>query len=573
MNVEKTRRQALLSWMSVGLLAVLCAILAVLQYRWIGEISRAEQERLRLGLQRTLSRLSRDFNSEINSAWPSLQPRAAEIEKSGRDAAYLHRIEEWKSNSRRPGLFRNFALAIPHETSVELRRLDTGRNAFVAADWPEGWGKMKGRLLARMQGGPPPPLESTTLIEMPRFVRQEANRAPVRFRRPEMEWLIAEVDESYARSTLLPELLERHVGSEYHAQVAWRVSPSSLLYTSDGGARFTTGDGSVTLFESQFGRPAPDGARPAPPPVDSGRGRWLLTVRHRAGSLETIVAGARARNLAVSAGLLLLLGATIAALVRFSRQAHRLAELQMDFVAGVSHELRTPLSVIRTAAFNLRGKLAGNPGQVERYGALIQHESEKLTAIVEQVMRFASANAARVIHETEPVSVESVIEESLLASRSEIEGAGGTVDKRIEPGLPPIMGDAMALRHALQNLIANALKYGGNGEHWIGLSAGLSGDRKGPVVEIRVADRGPGIPPEEQRHVFDPFFRGKRAVSDQVHGTGLGLNLVKKIVEAHGGTVRVSSEPMKGAEFVLRIPAAPIEKPLEHGHELAHPAG
>ncbi|MGH9675431.1 MAG: sensor histidine kinase [Bryobacteraceae bacterium] len=569
--MEKTRRQALLSWMSVGLLAVLCAILAVLQYRWIGEISRGEKERLRLGLQRTLSRLSRDFNSEINSAWPSLQPRAAEIEKSGRDAAYLHRIEEWKSNSRRPALLRNFALAIPHETTIELRRLDTARNAFAGADWPDDWSKMKARLLARMQGGPPPPLETSTLIEMPRFVRQDGN--PVRFRRSEMEWLIAEVDESYIRSTLLPELLERHLGSEYRAQVVWRGSPTSLLYTSDGGARFAGGDGSVTLFEGQFGRPAPDGARPAPPPVDSGRGRWLLTVQHRAGSLETIVAGARARNLAVSAGLLLLLGATVAALVRFSRQAQRLADLQMDFVAGVSHELRTPLSVIRTAAFNLRGKLSGNQSQVERYGALIQHESEKLTAIVEQVMRFASANAARVIHETEPVSVEGVIEESLLASRSVIEGAGGTVDKRIEPGLPPILGDAMALRHALQNLIANALKYGSNGEHWIGLTAALARDRKGPVVEIRVADRGPGIPAEEQRRVFDPFFRGKRAVSDQVHGTGLGLNLVKKIVEAHGGTVTVSSEPMKGAEFVLRIPAAPIEKPVEHGHELAHPVG
>jgi len=76
------------------------------------------------------------------------------------------------------------------------------------------------------------------------------------------------------------------------------------------------------------------------------------------------------------------------------------------------------------------------------------------------------------------------------------------------------------------------------------------------MVEIRVADRGPGIPVEEQKHIFDPFFRGQRAVQDQVHGTGLGLNLVKKIVEAHGGTIRVKSEPMKGAEFIVHIPEA-----------------
>ena len=72
-----------------------------------------------------------------------------------------------------------------------------------------------------------------------------------------------------------------------------------------------------------------------------------------------------------------------------------------------------------------------------------------------------------------------------------------------------------------------------------------------------MADRGPGIPPDEQDQIFDPFFRGARAVQDQVHGTGLGLSLVKKIVEAHGGSIRVKSEPMKGTEFIVRIPAAP----------------
>jgi signal transduction histidine kinase len=76
-------------------------------------------------------------------------------------------------------------------------------------------------------------------------------------------------------------------------------------------------------------------------------------------------------------------------------------------------------------------------------------------------------------------------------------------------------------------------------------------------VEIRVSDRGPGIPANEQEQIFDPFFRGARAIEDQIHGTGLGLSLVKKIVEAHGGSVRVKSEPMKGAEFIVLLPAAP----------------
>ena len=88
-------------------------------------------------------------------------------------------------------------------------------------------------------------------------------------------------------------------------------------------------------------------------------------------------------------------------------------------------------------------------------------------------------------------------------------------------------------------------------------------------IEIRVADRGMGIPPEEQKHVFDAFFRGRKAVEDQIHGTGLGLHLVKRIVEAHGGTVSLESQLGAGSTFIVRIPAAPAE----HQDELAHSLG
>jgi len=121
----------------------------------------------------------------------------------------------------------------------------------------------------------------------------------------------------------------------------------------------------------------------------------------------------------------------------------------MEFVAGVSHELRTPLTVIPTAAFNLRGKLSANPNQVERYGALIQKESDKLTAILEQVLRFAGVRTGRVIRGREPVSVESLIDDSLQSSKGILEETLCRVEKRIEPGLPLILGDSMALRHAL----------------------------------------------------------------------------------------------------------------------------
>ena len=219
----------------------------------------------------------------------------------------------------------------------------------------------------------------------------------------------------------------------------------------------------------------------------------------------------------------------------------------MEFVTGVSHELRTPLTVIRTAAFNLRGRLSGDPGQVERYGSLIQQESEKLTAIVEQVLQFARAKTGRVIQEREPISVERLIEDSFQTW----ENSPYRVDMQIEPGLPMINGDAIALRRALRNLIDNALKYGGD---WVGVFARAVAGPRGTAVELRIADRGPGIPADEQKHIFDAFFRGRKSLRDQIHGTGLGLNLVKKIIEAHGGTVEVQSEPGAGSSFILRIP-------------------
>jgi signal transduction histidine kinase len=285
-----------------------------------------------------------------------------------------------------------------------------------------------------------------------------------------------------------------------------------------------------------------------------------MYVRHRAGSLEAVVAQARFRNMSVTAGVLLLMLATAFALLRYTVRAQRLANMQMDFVAGVSHELRTPLTVIHTAAYNLRGKLARNPLQVEQYGAMIQQESARLRDLVEQVLQFASTSAGRVIHEREPLSVARVIEETMEASRPAPNDPAYVLEASVDDGLPPVLGDPKALRHALENLVGNAVKYGtksGAGDgHWIGIFASKAGD-DGAAIEIRVADRGPGIPEDEQRRIFDPFFRGGRAIRDQIHGTGLGLSLVKRIVEAHGGSIRVKSAPMHGTEFIMRIPTAP----------------
>ncbi|MCC6393705.1 MAG: HAMP domain-containing histidine kinase, partial [Bryobacterales bacterium] len=390
------------------------------------------------------------------------------------------------------------------------------------------------------------------------------NRDPRR--RPEMEWLLVELDPEYLGSMVIPELLKRSLGArgelDYDIEIVARNDPSQVLYPKDSTRIGAFADASGSLFDvsyeqlmrrGQWFRPGGAERMRAMAP---DRGRWSLLVRNRAGSLGAVVERARLRNLAVTTAILLLMLAVIAMLVYTTRKAQRLAELQMEFVAGVSHELRTPLTVIRTAGHNLSAGLINGPSQITRYGALIEAESEKLRGIVEQVLRFSNAEAGRVVQTRELVSPAALIEDALRGCHSVLRESECEIERKVDPNLPAILGDPTALQHALQNLVNNAAKYGRDGR-WIGLTAAASSSHAGkPVVEIRVADRGPGIPPDERNTIFDPFYRGRRAVDDQIHGTGLGLSLVKRIVEAHGGAVSLTSQPGILTEFVIRIPAS-----------------
>ena len=541
MNVEPNQRRAVLSWLFVGTLLVLCGVLGVLQYRWIGEVSLAARDRLRGSLQASLDHLSQDFNSEIAEACRSLVPAntpPSEVELATR-------FEQWRKTAGQGQIFRALAIAQP-----QLRRLNLETGAFETIQWPAEWSAIR----ERRRGPPgPPPEDNGPAFELPLFGMSPRGGAP-------SADLILELNLPYVRDVMLPELIQRHLGSDYQVEVVTRATPPSVIYQSDPNAAqptAATADASAGLFEVRFdqifrpeGPPGGGGRGGRGRGPDGGQGRWRILVRHRSGSLEAVVAQARWRNLAVTAGVLLLMVASVAALVRFTRRAQKLAELQMDFVAGVSHELRTPLAVIHTAAYNLRGGVARDPSQVERYGVLIQRESGRLKETVEQVLQFAGAKAGYVIRKLEPLPAEAVIEAAIDQSQC-------VVEKRIDPGLPAILGDPVALQHALQNLIGNAAKHGTARDNWIGVFASQTRNKQQAVVEIRVADRGPGIPEDERKHIFEPFFRGRRAIQDQIHGAGLGLNLAKKIIEAHGGSIRVESEPAKGTEFIVRIPAAP----------------
>jgi signal transduction histidine kinase len=287
-------------------------------------------------------------------------------------------------------------------------------------------------------------------------------------------------------------------------------------------------------------------------------GAWRLVLKHRDGSLEEAVAAARWRNLALSLGILGLLGVTTGMMFVTAQRAQRLARQQLEFVAGVTHELHTPLTAIRSAGQNLADGVVADPSQVKRYGALIESEGRRLSDMVGQALEFAGIQSGRRVYHPRAAEVEEIVGGALQDCRWLLQEKRIQVEREIEPGLPLVLVDAMALRHAVANLIENAVKYGGRAA-WIGLRARR--DPAGPV-EITVSDRGPGIRKEDLPHLFEPFFRGRDGAAAGVPGSGLGLSLVRHVAEAHGGRVTVDTGP-EGTAFTLRLPVLEAQEAVE----------
>jgi len=247
--------------------------------------------------------------------------------------------------------------------------------------------------------------------------------------------------------------------------------------------------------------------------------------------------------------ILLVLGAGGIMLAVSARKARALGRLQMEFVAGVTHELRTPLAVISSAGQNLADGVATGQEKVRSYGALIRDHSRRLTDTVDQVLRFGGLSSGRVALALEPTSVEALLDQAVEDSSHELATAGASLTRHIAPGLPPIAVNHEAMGQCLRNLLINAARHGAGSP--ISVRAG----RDARHIEIEVENGGPGIDPRDLRRIFEPFRRGRRAVEEQIPGTGLGLALVKSIVEAHRGSVKVSSEPGRTC-FRLRLPLA-----------------
>ena len=599
--------------MLVVALVAMVALLAFLQYRWLGEVSQAERERMQASLKTAVSNFSQEFDREITRAYMNFQMDARTL--VDRDwSSFAQRYDQWIQTAPYPQLVSDILLVEPDANgNAQLLRFNPSAAQFAAASWPAHLEDLRSHFTNSFQDkdveDEHPSRKTTFPIpeDVPALIAPVPDLTSAPRNVSFLGYTIILFDLDFITAKLIPALAEKYFTSgsdvDYNLRVVTRSDPKRIIYESPSNTLHNNdaADATSNIFGLRLEMPAvieQTLGREPQPKIDAkqnkvtvqvfdkrmkegketGKGtrvtlmaaegaRWQAALQHRTGSLDLAVASARRKNLIISFTVLVLLTASVALIITSARRAQRLARQQMEFVAGVSHELKTPLAVIRSAGENLADGFIDDREQVRRYGSLIESEGRRLTEMIEQALEFAGIQRGRRSYELRPVDVQEVIESSLAACRPLIEEGAFEITREVERDLPPVAADQPALGQAIENLLANAMKYSGEGRR-VKISARKTDDEK--QVLITVEDEGIGIPQSELPHVFEPFYRGREAVAAQIHGNGLGLSLVKHIIEAHGGRVTVGSAPGKGSSFELRLPVtAPADNSRRRQVELS----
>lgn len=579
----------------LAVIALLC-VLAAVQHRWLGAIAEAEHRKLGAEALEKATAIAQDVDRELTRVFLELRIDAKTVEtKDG--ATFSDRFERWHADSAHAGLVKAvFVAERPSDGPSRLLRFDPKARAFVEEPWPDTLAKVKAAVDAGSDS--PLPMPEVALVpvmaDVPALLspvidvivdhRQSNQKNPPRLTQIREMFMrhsgrgpveIILLDRVYLREKLVGAFAASRLGSD--GPFVWSVT-KALDGSNVAGAAMaamSSPDAKAPLLRLRFDeldRSLLRGVLPGLSEVVSesavrlvvqvgGPGAahlstsaresapWTLSLRHQEGSIDAAVRAQQRRNTALSASILGVLGLS-AGLVFFSaRRLRAIATQQVEFVAAVSHELRTPLAVIRSAADNLADGVVQDQDQAKRYGALIRDESVRLTDMVEHILEFAGADsparAARgPIDPVEAARAAVVGMEALAAER----GARVSVETSAEPLW--VNGDLSHLTRAISNLLGNALKYGGDAPQvTVRLQRAAGG------VEISVADSGPGLTPVEIPRLFEPFYRGQRASEAQIPGSGLGLALVKRIVESHGGRVSAFNGVGGGALFTIALPA------------------
>jgi signal transduction histidine kinase len=565
--------RVLAEMLAITAMIAIVVTLGVVQYRWAGQISDTEKQRLQSAVQTSARNFSQDFSYDFQQLCESFQ-----LEMAGPAATLETRLLQqygtWTVTSATPDLVAG--VHIWRTDSAHVQRLasyDEPSHSFREGSWPERFSPLR-RYLAREYSALPQRIpdreayfrpwilfEDTPALVRPLYqLASDAQVEPAGF-------LIVELSGDYLSKLFLPDMARRNFGTEPEFQIVVRsaTAPFQTMYSSVPVTpdSFRSPDEKRSLIEIVD----EELRRRGGPGLKSSRagGEWTLLAEHPAGSVESAVAALRRRNLAISFGLLAVLASGMALILQVARRAQRIASQQMEFVAGVSHELCTPLAVINSAAENLMDGVVEGDSDVKEYGGMIRDQGRRLEHLVDEVLQFAAGRAELTGYELRPVEIGSVVASSLALAEPILQDAGFIVERECADSLPVVLADAAAVSMCLENLISNAVKYAG-ANRWIRVRAEAVSPFHQPEVQISVADKGTGISTRDLPHIFEPFYRVQSVRDGQIRGVGLGLYLVKRAMEGMGGRVSVSSETDRGSCFTLHFPPA---RPAEHPQDQA----
>jgi signal transduction histidine kinase len=276
-----------------------------------------------------------------------------------------------------------------------------------------------------------------------------------------------------------------------------------------------------------------------------------LALRYRDYSIEQDIRRWRIGTLCLVGFIDIMLGAGLFLVYSNVRREVHLSRIKSDFVANVSHELKTPLALIRLFSETLELGRVPTEEKARQYYRVINKESQRLTQLINNILDFSRIEAGRKEYRFAPTDVGRVVSEVVDAYRFQIEQQGFALEVHVADDLPEVPADQEALGQALLNLLNNSVKYTRD-EKYIRLDVRKDADR----VLISVTDRGIGVAKSEQKKIFEKFYRAEDSLVHETKGSGLGLPLVRHIMEAHGGTVEVESGPGRGSTFTLVLPFA-----------------
>lgn len=581
----------------VGSLVVLFAALGVMQYHWLRQISDANTEKERERVSEQTKRFAADFNRELQNAYFNLQADA-ETWRTGNWLEFNERFDFWRSNTQYPDLISGIYF-VNKETGA-VSKYDFATKSFGPASSPDGEAEaaiVRSAEIVRQVDIPSmtmflpiidPPMRLSRLVEgRPLNVVETQSNKTVLKMPPRYGYLAIQLNRSVIDDQLVPALKAKYFpdndytiatfdgdapDSDASAKL-YEMRPENLIMFSNRDAvPRSTASSSIVLnshVETVHGQwSGPNGGEASKYEIkiqsdqkprtqvftataavdDAGATRLVAT--HTSGSIDAFMNGKLRRDLAVGFSLLLLIAAAVLSIIVSSMRTRYAAQRQIDFVSSVSHEFRTPLAVIKSAGENLADGVTRDASQVNNYGELIKSEGNKLNAMVEQILEFAGANSGRQKLKRESTLVADLVNSAIDECRPIAEDRGFEIETDIAEDLPIVNVDRSAMSQAIQNLVTNSIKYS-NGKKWLRVSAS-NGEGK---VKIVVEDRGIGISKSDLKQIFEPFFRSKDVVDAQIHGNGLGLSLVKKTLDAHGGEVTAKSELGKGSKFTIELKA------------------